>query len=555
MSARYSLSEKFKLTMKMKKYIYMALTLLAVTACSNEDAIFDSGKNPNVSVVDGGYQGKTRASEEGMATVFTQGDKIGVFAVENGVVVPGVDNLCLTATATEAGLDWIPAGGAALPQKDGIAYYAYYPYRESLPAAVNPAADNAGDFFGPLASAWSPAADQSDYKDYTASDLMTAKGVVASDGISFTMAHRMTLVMVTFPEARYVFTNEPAIPDYVITTTTDIVFNDIKPYLRNGTFAILVNPAKSNNVISGSYGTGADKRKWEFTPSDKPGTANTYNIDGEKNLGVISHNLQIGDFFLADGRLLSKDATDAEVAAADIVGIVYNIDPSRIGKAEKEVLGGVAHASVFSVKYAENDGKVLNFVWGAEKRDDSTVGIPEVVGANSLETCRKADAMISGLEVLQNIMKNDKEKYESGHYEAFKLATEHGMTHSSYKTMRARTTGWYLPAPGQIHDVVRNLGKAPISFENVSSYNWADTYIWEKVGTPGKMIDAAMKKIKASGKDEIGAQSCFFWTAAQSGTDYGCTAAIGDGTTLSSLNCTPQPKTSFQYAVRPVLTF
>lgn len=545
--------------MKLSKTLYaLAAIIVTVSAggCSSEEPLQLSEESLSITVADGGYAGESRATDTGYITEFTDGDKIGVYAVKNGEIV--ARNLCFTATVgADGALTWqgnsrqLSSAGT-----DATTYYAYYPYTKTPGADVMPAAADARGFFESIVNAWQPDDDQSTPEAYTGSDLMVAKGTLRNNQVSFVMSHAMGLVKITFPEGRYRFTNVPAIPDYVLADAGEVTFGTHSPrQLSTLSYVMLVNPANAPASISGTCGSGENTRRWKFTPGVAAGQVSTYNIDGDKNIGVISHKLQVGDFFLADGRLLSKDAPADEVAAANVVGIVYNINTTRIGDAEKEALGGIVHGSVFATRYALNNGSPTNFVWANAKVDETIYGIPDVVGANSVETYRNADKLISGLEVVQNVIKNNGTFYEKGYYEALKHARDYGMDTPQYETLKSVTTGWYLPAPGQMHDLARNLCGINISDANVTSYNWADTYLWQNIGTPSITFDAALEKVADANKDLFGGQSRFMWTAAQATVDYGCTIAIGNGTQINSVNCTPQPKTSWQYAVRPVLTF
>lgn len=67
------------------------------------------------------------------------------------------------------------------------------------------------------------------------------------------------------------------------------------------------------------------------------------------------HTLRVGDFFLADGRLLPYDTDKEKVQASNVVGIVFQTNPGRVGEAERKVLGGEAHALVMALKNAAVD--------------------------------------------------------------------------------------------------------------------------------------------------------------------------------------------------------
>lgn len=168
-----------------------------------------------ITVTDGGYASEatdgttkagSRATENGYTTTFTAGDQCGLYIVRGTEIV--YNNICLTAATdgTDGSLIWqAPAGtnlSGGLPDEH---YFLYYPYQEDMEGnvTVTDATTDDATFFAPLISDWQPKADQSDYADYTASDLMTAIGTASyADGklsLSFPMTHRMAMAVIEMP--------------------------------------------------------------------------------------------------------------------------------------------------------------------------------------------------------------------------------------------------------------------------------------------------------------------------------------------------------------------
>lgn len=540
----------------MKKQIYLVIAAAAMTACSQDEFLQGVDDNAlagslNITVTDGGYASASRAAEEGLTTVFTSGDRIGVFAVENGSIYNGIDNISFTAANGTDGIVWTPDANHTLVSKPGVTYYAYYPYQDQLPAAVDMTATDAQAFFAPVAAAWNVAEDQSDYTDYTASDLMTAKGSIEGSALSFDMTHRMALIIVNFPQSSYEFTNEPALPEYVIFAAKNIQFSDREPLsISAASYAILVNPAKSDMEFSGSYDLNGDQRNWQFTSAAAAGTANNYNIDPDKGLGKIQHHLQIGDFFLADGRLLSKDAEANDVAAADVVGIVYNIDPDRIGDAEKQALNGKVHGSVMAVKEITEPHSL--FVWSETQTDETAIGFRNICGSYNVETYHIANTDISGLGYLNILKEKRKSEYDDNKYEAFKLAAEYGSERTDHNALLAVTTGWYLPALGQWFDIVRNL--CDITLVENGILGPADLIYWKEKGPIMDNINKKMEKIPASAKSTFN-HNRYYWTASASSPEYAYYVNITNGEGgINSFSCFANRKTAWTYG-RAVLTF
>ncbi|MCZ2518813.1 fimbrillin family protein, partial [Bacteroides fragilis] len=316
---------------------------LLLTACTQEELPLPGADNAAplaITITDGGYalttsadgsqKAATRATEDGYRTEFTASDACGLYLVRNGAIV--YDNVKLTATAgTNGSLTWQPEAGVTLAGgMAGEKYFLYYPYQETAKMAgkVN-ATDTTsdGDFFATLINDWQPEADQSDYtQGYTASDLMTATGSGSkADGklsLSFSMTHRMALAVVEMPKTVYKFT-DTSIPDYVIATTADFS-GEAKP-CRNtdGTYRYFVRPGQGNTVtLTGSYADG--KKEFFITPNNiSVSSYKTYKVDGAPTIDK-DHNLQVGDYLLADGNIVGKDETLTEEQKASVIAIVFH---------------------------------------------------------------------------------------------------------------------------------------------------------------------------------------------------------------------------------------
>lgn len=318
--------------------IFSILTLAVILSGCNKDEQKLPDSTLSFSFTEAGFTAGDNS--EAFLTGLTAGDRVGLFAVENGAVVETVNNLCVTAT--ESG--WTISDASMLfPQ--GAVYYAYFPYQENLTASVNPAGTSAEEFFEGLVSSWTLPADQSG-DAFKASDLMIGSASVESEAVNMTLSHAMALAAVELPGKVYTFTNtDVQIPDYSL--TADAEFDEIVPFKSSGLFLCLVKPGDFS--LSGSIGG----ESWSF---DGNAVAGAYMLHSEGEAEVIEHQLQIGDFFLADGSLLSKDAPASEVSAAHVLGVVCQYDPDRIGKGEKEALGGTAHALVLGSMLAGANG-------------------------------------------------------------------------------------------------------------------------------------------------------------------------------------------------------
>lgn len=334
--------------------VVVFVSAFLLTGCSENELPGDENTDTNrttftIEVSDGGYapaageKPDTRATENDYTTQFTAGDKIGVFAVKNGAIVDGVNNLCLVATAeTDAGdgsLVWKTENGDTPIIPAGAAYYAYYPWQsnDKIADKVNASVTDVDDFFADVISEWTPDTDQGTYTAYTGSDLMIASGTPSGKNLSFSMQHKMALVVIDLPKTKYKLTNASGdeLPDYII-DAPDTKFNGFTPCrMSDGTYRYLIKPAAPEK-LSGSYTNATSATaEWQFEASVTAGQYRRYVVD-EAKVTKKEHTLSIGDFFMKDGTLLSKTTKLSDEEKVACIGIVYWVgDPTKITPANE----------------------------------------------------------------------------------------------------------------------------------------------------------------------------------------------------------------------------
>lgn len=499
----------------MKKIIILCSTLAAMAfmaGCSKDSRLPDAPIT-NMSFTDMGY-----FSGDGSVAYqieFSEGDKIGLFAVEDGKIVETVNNLCITATLDGNSLLWMPSDVSMLfPQE--ATYYAYYPYQEDFSSPVNAVETSAEGFFADFISSWTVSADQSG-DAFKASDLMVGSASVESSALDVTLSHKMGMVAVELPAKIYRFTNtDYQIPDYSLSGTP--VFNDFTPYSDGGQYLYVVKPGDFH--LSGSVSGEA----WTL---DGTAAAGAYVQHSEGESEVIEHNLQIGDFFLADGTLLSKDAPASEVGAAHVIGIVCQYDPERIAEGEREALGGTAHALVLATKTA-GGGVLYRFYTDYAIQDtdfdhcyvrdeEGEIGFPRVPQVTDLEElCRLADENIDGYYATHLIYTERAEDLAAGNYPGFKAVQDYAAEVGG--PVEGLTTGWFMPAGGQYLDAIRNICDIELDAGNVSpSGSFDGTMTWFNMGTLSNLMNAAMSKVSYSNKTD--------YQENQNGTMIACEAS------------------------------
>ena len=334
--------------------VVVFVSAFLLTGCSENELPSNENTDTNrttftIEVSDGGYapavgeKSDTRATENDYTTQFTAGDKIGIFAVKDGAIVDGVNNLCFVATAeTNAGgsnsLVWKTESGDTPIIPAGAAYYAYYPWQpdDDIKDKVNASETGVNNFFAKVISDWAPSTNQSTYTAYTGFDLMIASGTPYGKSLSFSMQHQMALVVIDLPKTRYKLTDVSGkqLPNYIADGAPDTKFNGFTPCrMSDGTYRYLIKPAATSSqpeTLSGSYTNATPATaEWQFEASVTAGKYGKYVVDG----GTIidkKHQLQAGDFFMKDGTLLGKDQTPTDAQQAACIGIVYWVgDPTK----------------------------------------------------------------------------------------------------------------------------------------------------------------------------------------------------------------------------------
>ena len=290
--------------------------ILMLAACTSDalDELPPAGTDPDarpltITVSDGGMYatGQTRAQERGYSTVFTEGDRIGLYVVKDGTLE--VKNLCLTL---QGGKWTLPAGASQLLYSPGRSYHAYYPYRKDgdLNGKVLPGDE---DFFKSVVQLWFVNPDQSTYAQYTASDLMTARGVYNNHTLSFAMEHRMSLLILQVPATKYTYTEKidgqeisKSYYRYTAVISENLYWQE-NPY----TARLLVNTKSLALLDPGPYKYYYDGTEETFNfkyPQLKlqPGKYTVHQVDDSKVTEVF-RSLKAGDYYMQDGSILPGD--------------------------------------------------------------------------------------------------------------------------------------------------------------------------------------------------------------------------------------------------------
>ncbi len=482
----------------------MALTAVMMTlaACSQDDELQNDAPKPaaiEFEIFDGGYADvQTRAVEDGYRTKFVAGDVCGLYTYRSGDGNT-YTNVKLTAEEGKDGKIVWKVDDAFFYGMNWDKYFIYYPYRENIGNMSIEKGYTDTDVFANLISSWTPGTDQSTYDKYTANDLMTAEGTATKLGdgrlkISFSMTHRMALAVIEVPRTVYKFT-DTSIPTYV-PTSVDFNGGDIKPLrMADGTYRCIVKPDAKENITS-IKGMVSDGKTFTITPSEMPAGKYTRFVVGGGAVTEEEHNLQVGDYLLKDGSLLSKDVF-TENDRGNVAAIVFSVGHNQYDKSDYSKTGiGSKECHGYAVAVMD---AAQNCKWGPV---DTPLGCYPEGGYSA-----NAENDWSGYDYTWNkiIPKAGGSAFLEDSYPAAYYAVKHGANPPAYQQAPACSSGWFLPAIGQMKEVWTQRETLFRIFEGLSTEGnyWSSSESSDNQDTKVKTIQSSNDEIISdSNKDD-----------------------------------------------------
>ena len=284
-------------------------------------------------------------------------------------------------------------------------------------------------------------------------------------------------------------------------------------------------------------------------------TSGTWVANGEENVTskrvkqrFTADELKIGDYFYSDGtwsdgglRKIYADGSmhidyykPGPLRGKTVVGIVLQTDESRIGKKEKEKLGGEdkVHGLVMAVKNANAAEKVI---WSNESRYldllndcvSKSNNYSDISGYGNCESIRSLEGNFDKYPALQAV---------DGYNTTCPVPTP--------------TTGWYLPSSGQWWDILQNLGGCPAladGYQQTSSD--INEFFWSNQGNVPDALNKWMWGI--DGWDKFSYYHQFWSSSKFKGNTMRYWVANSDDGWISCR----WGNVNFQLYVRPVLAF
>lgn len=528
--------------------------ILMLAACTSDalDELPPVGTDPDarpltITVSDGGMYatGQTRAQERGYSTVFTEGDRIGLYVVKDGTLE--VENLCLTL---QGGKWTLPAGTSQLLYSPDRSYHAYYPYQDDgdLNGKVSPGDE---DFFKTVVYYWLVKTNQSTYAQYTASDLMTARGVYSNHTLSFAMEHRMSLLILQVPATKYSYTEK--IDGREISKSyyryTAVLSKNVYWQENPCTARLLVN-TKSPKVFNPGpyeYYYNGNRETFYFDYSSQlnlqPGKYTVHKV-GDNEAGKEEfRSLAAGDYYMQDGSILPgnedvrpfhDELQKSCLGVVFWVGEIEGIHWTQTGRLEgdrllmrdhPECVHGMVvamHDASQEVKWAIGKGAAESTYAWAKSFNDFTPGEQA-----DWEEIRKSDLYFGYYRFRLMAL------YGSRHDDTTFPARNAIATYANSHPAPAGSSGWFLPGENELATLCFG---SPETFDDSTS-----PYYFEHLKMLKEIINPQIDE--ASGNELTGE----YWSSNESST------AVWR-VNLDPPGYNTRPKTD-TYKVRAVLAF
>lgn len=277
----------------------------------------------------------------------------------------------------------------------------------------------------------------------------------------------------------------------------------------------------------------------------------------------LADNAQVGDFYLADGSLLDRETDAATITSANVIGIVFTTDVTRMGEAEKEALrakGVEPHGLVIATRTPRQVTDLFYWYMTPDyngSRDESEIGLPKLWDnfeegeGKEHETYALVNNDLEGYKYNMAIRTERKADFEAGYYGAIKAAADFEIEVPA----PAASTGWYLPSAGQWFDVLRNLAGVELS-DTESSFFLIDDYgnfSWMNKGRVNDILNECMAHVADNMKTpyaSLGNQDQY-WTSSTVSDDQARVIMFDNASFVYSW----WYRKYFQWSVRTVLGF
>lgn len=405
----------------------------------------------------------SRVSETDYTTTFEVGDNIGVFVVRDGEAL--ISNMKMTLGSDNA---WAGENGAKLYYYKDADYIAYSPYTEGL--SVTSEEEIITHFTTNLKNSTG----QSTLEAYQAADLMTASVAAAEvtrgQNINFKFAHQMSMIEIKVPIRAYKTNGgyEYSAPlglkvkigdkeGFSLCTFGKETTGDAGSEVTKGIYRCIVAPSNTELNVEGEFLDGSVPVYFPATGGNlsvTPKAGEYKGIDVKYDYGTYSaeRDLQVGDYYYADGSIYPNELSN--VPETGCIGKIFSLSTTAEDKAH-----GWVNGYVIALKNVE--GTMASATYGKWSSNTS-----EVAGG--------ADNAVYSQNATNDGMTDDNKQAvfaAKNGYDMTLTLVEKGITAAilarNYDCAYPEgTSGWFLPAPGQVVEFLNNMSP------NVGSGSW-----------------------------------------------------------------------------------
>lgn len=408
----------------------------------------------------------SRISETNYTTTFGEGDAIGVFVVRDGEAL--ISNMKMTLGSDNV---WAGENGAKLYYYKDADYIAYSPYTDGLSATLE---TEIVDYF---TAKLEGTTGQSTLADYQAADLMTASVTAAEvtrgENINFKFAHQMSMIEIKVPIRAYKTKGE--IPyeysaplglkvkigeteNFSLCTFGKETTDESGNVVTKGIYRCIVAPSDAALNVEGEFQDGSVPVYFPAAGgaalSVTPKAGEYKGIDVKYDYGPYSaeRDLQVGDYYYADGSIYPNELSN--VPETGCIGKIFSLSTTAEDKAH-----GWVNGYVIALKNVE--GTMASATYGKWSSNTS-----EVAGG--------ADNAVYSQNATNDGMTDDNKQAvfaAKNGYDMTLTLVEKGITAAilarNYDCAYPEgTSGWFLPAPGQVVEFLNNMSP------NVGSGSW-----------------------------------------------------------------------------------
>lgn len=411
----------------------------------------------------------SRATDSELTTTFEDGDKIGLFVVNN-------ENKVLYANVpyTKNEEEWT-AAQKVRTKGYPVRVFAYYPYVEDakIIKKVDATAGDASAFFQKYIEGLD-ISNQSTLADYRQADVMACMVSIgdaeaARDALTLTMNHQMGLVVVKLPtevtlsSVNYYLKGDEDFTWKVeenVTLPANLsgesltVTGGIQPLKEETGYRYLCKSGENNISFSGDFKTyGATKSYSVSSATVSSGSRKTYNVSVNSFAapGKAEYTPQPGDFYMKDGRVLSRVTSSNK---ADCIGIVYWV-PTATEPLESH-----------SPAWLEEHSTCIHGLVVGLKQQQSQWG---KYGEKTNITDSNMDGIFRGYSNTKSLV-ND--------HSGYAIVSAYYNLQSGVTLPSGKTSGWYVPSVGELIKLHQAINKVNESLSTLGSTSLSLSNYW-----------------------------------------------------------------------------